>query len=247
MTLELAILAILVFLVATVIKGWSGFGTNMIVIPVLAIYLGYEYIEAVVIVLTMNLFINVLMLIESKKFNLKSLGKIKILILFGFLFHILGLILLKDLDASILKIIGGSLIILTVINKAFRLKFVIKNKERYYIPVGMLSGLLNGMAGLGGLPVILLLSNSDMEKEEFKSTIISYFFMMSIISVFTFWIGGFYTSFILLNIAITVLFAIIGTLTGIYLSRRVSDKGFQVGLLFVLFFMGASMIYNALF
>jgi len=246
MTLELAILVIVVFSIATLLKGWSGFGTNLIAIPVLAIYLGYDYIEAVVIVLTLNFFINVAMLIENKKFNVKSLEKIKLLILFGVIFHIVGLMLLKGLDTDILKIVAGSLIILTVINKAFNFKFTIKNKEKYYIPVGILSGLFNGMAGLGGLPVLLLLSNSDMEKEDFKSTLISYFFMMSIISIITFTIGGFYTSFILLNIGIVMVFAISGAMLGVYLSRRVSDKGFQTGMLFVLFFMGASMIYNAL-
>ena len=81
MTLELALIVILVFLIATVIKGWSGFGTNLIAIPTLAIYLGYDYIEAVVIVLTLNLFINIAMLVENKKFNIKSLDKIKVLLL----------------------------------------------------------------------------------------------------------------------------------------------------------------------
>jgi uncharacterized membrane protein YfcA len=246
MTLELALLVILVFTISTVLKGWSGFGTNLIAIPALAIYLGYDYIEAVVIVLTLNFFINIAMLIENKKFNVKSLENIKVLILFGLIFHIVGLILLKGLDTDILKIVAGSLIILTVINKAFDFKFTIKNKEKYYIPVGILSGLFNGMAGLGGLPVLLLLSNSDMEKEDFKSTLVSYFFVMSTISIISFVIGGFYTSFILLNIAIVVIFAISGAMFGVYLSRRVSDKGFQTGMLFILFFMGASMIYDAL-
>ena len=246
MTLELALLVILVFTISTVLKGWSGFGTNLIAIPALAIYLGYDYIEAVVIVLTLNFFINIAMLIENKKFNVKSLEKIKVLILFGLIFHVVGLILLKGLDTDILKIVAGSLIILTVLNKAFDFKFTIKNKEKYYIPVGILSGLFNGMAGLGGLPVLLLLSNSDMEKEDFKSTLVSYFFVMSTISIISFIVGGFYTSFILLNIAIVVVFAISGAMFGVYLSRRVSDKGFQAGMLFILFFMGASMIYNAL-
>lgn len=247
MTIELAILIILVFSISTLLKGWSGFGTNLIAIPALAVFLGYDYVEAVVIVITINLFVNAAMLLENKKFNIKSLEKIKVLVIFGVLFHIVGLVLLKGLDTDILKIVAGSLIVLTVINKGTNIKFTIKNKEKYYIPVGILSGLFNGMAGLGGLPVLILLSNSDMEKEDFKSTLISYFLVMSSISIFTYIVGGFYTSYILLNIGIVVLFAVGGAMTGVYLSRRVSDKGFQAGLLFVLLFMGASMIYNGIF
>jgi uncharacterized membrane protein YfcA len=247
MTLELALIIIVVFTISTLLKGWSGFGTNLIAIPVLAIYLGYEYVEAVVIVISVNLFVNITMLIENKKFNIKSLENIKVLVIFGLIFHIVGVILLKGLDPNILKIVSGSLIILTVINKGSKLKFTLKNKEKYYIPVGIFSGLFNGMAGLGGLPVLLLLSNSDMDKEDFKTTLVSYFLIMNVIAVITYSLGGFYTSYIFQNIGIVVLFAIAGAMIGVYLSRRVSDKGFQTGLLFVLFFMGASMIYNALF
>jgi uncharacterized membrane protein YfcA len=247
MTLELALIIIVVFTISTLLKGWSGFGTNLIAIPMLAIYLGYEYVEAVVIVISVNLFVNITMLLENKKFNIKSLENIKVLVIFGIIFHIVGVILLKGLDPNILKIVAGSLIILTVINKGSKLKFTLKNKEKYYIPVGILSGLFNGMAGLGGLPVLLLLSNSDMDKEDFKTTLVSYFLVMNVIAVITYSFGGFYTSYIFVNIAIVVLFAITGAMSGVYLSRRVSDKGFQTGLLFVLFFMGASMIYNALF
>ncbi len=247
MTLELIILVILVFTIATLLKGWSGFGTNLIAIPALAIYLGYDYVEAIVIVISVNLFVNIIMLMENRKFNIDSLKNIKVLILFGIIFHIIGVILLKGLDTDILKVVAGSLIILTVINKGSKIKFTIKNKEKYYIPVGILSGLFNGMAGLGGLPVLLLLSNSDMDKEDFRTTLVSYFLIMNAIAVFTYSLGGFYTSYIFLNIGIVVLFAIGGAMTGVYLSRRVSDKGFQTGLLFVLFFMGASMIYNGLF
>lgn len=246
MTLELILLVILVFTIATVLKGWSGFGTNLIAIPALAIFLGYEYVDAVVIVISVNLFVNIAILVENKKFNIKSLENIKVLVIFGILFHIVGVILLKGLDANILKVIAGSLIILTVINKATNIKFTVKNKEKYYIPVGILSGLFNGMAGLGGLPVLLLLSNSDMEKESFRTTLVSYFLIMNVIAVFTYSLGGFYTSYIFINIGIVVLFAVFGAMFGVYLSRRVSDKGFQTGMLFVLFFMGASMIYNAL-
>ena len=196
--------------------------------------------------ISVNLFVNIAMLIENKKFNIKSLENIKVLVFFGILFHIVGVILLKELDPKWLKVIAGSLIILTVVNKASNITFTIKNKEKYYIPVGILSGLFNGMACLGGLPVLILLSNSDMEKEDFRTTLVSYFLIMNAIAVITYSLGGFYTSYIFINIGIAVLFAITGAMFGVYLSRRVSDKGFQTGLLLVLFFMGASMIYNAL-
>lgn len=245
MTLLLAISIILIFMLSAFLKGWSGFGTNLIAIPAL-VMLNYEFKEAVIIVITLNLFLNIAILIENKKFNFKSLVNIRRLVVFGVIFNFVGLYFLHSVDPNILKIITGSLIVLTVINKALNFKFKILNKEKYYIPVGIFSGIFNGIAGLGGLPVLILLSNSDMEKEDFRITLVSYFLVMNVVAIVGYTATGFYTTFIFTNIGIILVFGLAAAMFGIYLSRRVSDKIFQKAFLVVLLFMGLSLIYNAL-
>ena len=245
MTLLLAVSIILIFMFSAFLKGWSGFGTNLIAIPAL-VMLNYEFKEAVIIVITLNLFLNIAILIENKKFNIKSLDNIRMLVIFGIIFNFVGVYFLHSVDPNILKIITGSLIILTVINKALNLKFKITNKEKYYIPAGILSGIFNGIAGLGGLPVLILLSNSDMEKDDFRTTLVSYFLVMNIVAIIGYSATGLYTTFIFTNIGIILVFGLAAAMFGIYLSRRVSDKLFQKAFLVVLLFMGLSLIYNAL-
>ena len=53
MTLELALLVTVVFIFSALIKGWSGFGTNLLAMPMLLI-LGFLKTEAVPIVITVN-------------------------------------------------------------------------------------------------------------------------------------------------------------------------------------------------
>ena len=245
MTLLLAVSIILIFMFSAFLKGWSGFGTNLIAIPAL-VMLNYEFKEAVIIVITLNLFLNIAILIENKKFNIRSLDNIRMLVIFGIIFNFVGVYFLHSVDPNILKIITGSLIVLTVINKALNLKFKITNKEKYYIPAGILSGIFNGIAGLGGLPVLILLSNSDMEKDDFRTTLVSYFLVMNIVAIIGYTATGLYTTFIFTNIGIILVFGLAAAMFGIYLSRRVSDKLFQKAFLVVLLFMGLSLIYNAL-
>ena len=245
MTLESILIIIAIFAVSALIKGWSGFGTNLLAMPML-VFLGYELKEAVTIVITVNVFMNIAILVENKKFNFDALKEIWVLIIFGVSFTFVGSYFLKSGDPNILKIIIGVVIILTVLNKALKLKFVITNKEKYYIPVGIISGLFNGMAGLGGLPVLILLSNSDMPRDKFRTTLVSYFLVMNIIVVFSSLYSGFYTSFVLTNIGIVLLIGVAFCMFGVYLSRRVSDVIFQRVMLVMLLFMGVNLMYNGI-
>ncbi len=246
MTLTIGIIVVLVIIFSAFLKGWSGFGTNLISIPILVL-LNYEFKEAVIIVITLNLFLNIAILIENKKFNFKSLENIKILVIFGVIFNFIGVYALKNFDPNILKIITGSLILFTAINKASSLKFKVVNKEKYYIPVGIISGIFNGIAGLGGLPVLLLLSNSDMKKDEFRTTLVSYFLVMNAVAIIGYITHNLYTEVILINIGVIILFGLGAAMYGVYMSRRVSDTIFQRWLVFVLMFMGTGLIFNGLY
>ena len=72
MTLESILIIIAIFAVSALIKGWSGFGTNLLAMPML-VFLGYELKEAVTIVITVNVFMNIAILVENKKFNFDAL------------------------------------------------------------------------------------------------------------------------------------------------------------------------------
>ena len=147
---------------------------------------------------------------------------------------------------DIIKIILGFFIILTVLNKGLKLKFTVTNKERYYIPIGIISGLLNGIAGLGGLPVLLLLSNSNMKKDEFRTTLVSYFLVMNIVAVIGFIINGLYNSLVFSYIGLVVVVSLAVCMFGVYLSRRVDDKWFQRVMLLILFALGAYTMYTGI-
>lgn len=245
MTVEMIIIVTLVFAVSALLKGWAGFGTNLLALPFLLL-LGYVKTEAVPIVMTVNIFLNLTILFENKKFSFRAINDIWVMVLVGGIFTFLGNYFLSRSSEDFIKILVGVVIILFVLNKVFNPTFVIKKKERFYIPVGIISGALNGLAGLGGLPALLLLSNSDMPRDKFRSTLVTYFLMMNIFVVISSLLNGYYNVFVLTNIAWVLPFSILVTLLGVYLSRRVSEKWFRRSMLVVLLGLGISLIIKGL-
>jgi len=247
---ELSILLMIsIFMFGAFIKGWSGFGTNLVVPPLLFYMSRFDNMkEIMVIVITVNLFLNIAMLIQSKKFNLNQLKKIWVLVLFGVIFNFVGVYLFKQVDDTWFRILLGIMIILVTLNKMLKLNIQIVNPDKYFIPTGIISGILNGMFGLGGIPVLILLGSSKMDKKEFKSTLVSYFLVMNIIYIISQGIlANSYSSFVITNILYVFIFAVTACMFGVYMSSRVSDKIFQRVMNFILLFFGVNLIYNGLF
>jgi uncharacterized membrane protein YfcA len=239
---------ILVFSIGAFIKGWSGFGSNLIIPPLLLIlYLGEYPSIAMVITVSVNFLLNLLMVLERKNLNLQLLSNYAPLVIPAVLFSLGIGFFLDKIDTSLFNIVFGLLIILATLNRIYQFRFSIDNPTKYFIPIGILSGIINGLTGLGGLPVLILLSSTKMEKEEFKQTLVSFFMVMNVVFIVTQAINLQYTAYVFTNIGIVTVFALIACYLGILASRRVSDKYFSIVLNIILILFGINMVYTGLF
>ena len=239
---------ILVFVAGAFIKGWSGFGTNLIIPPLLLIlYLNDYPATVMVITVSVNFLLNVLMILEKRNFNIKVLSNYALLIVPAVLFSLGVGLFLDRIDPSVFNIVFGSLILFATLNRIFKFRFEVKDPSKYYIPTGIFSGILNGLTGLGGLPVLILLSSAKMEKEEYKQTLVSFFMVMNVVFIITQAINLQYTVYAFSNIGIVVLFALLSCYIGILASRKVSDKYFSTVLNIILIVFGINMLYTGLF
>ena len=239
-------LTIVIFMFGAFLKGWSGFGTNLVVPPLLLFLSRFDNSkEVMVIVVTVNLFLNLYMIIQGKKFNLKFVYEIWVLVLTGIIFNFVGAYLFKEIDDSLFRILLGSAIILVTFNRIFKLKLHFSELTwKHYFITGIISGILNGMFGLGGIPVLILLSSTAIDKVKFKTTLVTYFFVMNSMFIISQGvIARSYNMFVLNNILIVFVFAVLACATGVYFSTRVSDKLFQRVMNGVLIFFGINLIY----
>ena len=253
MTVEMFFILLLVFTSSSFIKGWAGFGTNLIAMPILISILGFTNNDGVTMVISVNVFMNIAILYENKKFNIKSLDNIRMLVIFGVLFTIVGAYFLKSPgNEQLVKILAGSAIVLFTLYRIYTSIFEIKSKikeenmSRYFIPVGIISGFFNGISGLGGIPALLLLSNTDMNKDKFRTTLVSYFLVMNIVAIIGFIATNNYNSFVLSGIGLMVIPSVVVCMAGVYMSRRVSDKLFSRIMFGILLFMGSNLIVTGI-
>lgn len=235
------VLIIVIFMTGAFLKGWSGFGTNLVVPPLL-ILLGYDPKIAIVITVTINIMLNAAMLIESKKLHFKNLIPLMPLVITAFLFHIIGLLLFQNVGKDVINVILGLMILFMAFNRIFKFSFKIDNPKKFYIPIGIISGLLNGMVALGGIPFLLLLASSEPDKEKFKSTVVTYFLFLNILAIAGYIVAGRYTTYVFTNVGYVFVFAIVICMFGVYLSRKVSPKKFNTVMNYILIFFGINML-----
>jgi uncharacterized membrane protein YfcA len=188
--------------------------------------------------------INIVVLYSARKsINLK---KIWILLVAGIISMPLGTHLLVIMDENILKIFIGSIILIfgILLLTGYRKQF--KNDKLTMLPVGLLSGILGGSISISGPPIILFLSNRNVDKHTFRGNLAAYFFILNIFTVPVYYFNGLLTKEVW-NYSLTFLPGLlIGVLVGTLLSHKIKDDHFKKLTLILLILMGIIAIISGL-
>lgn len=243
--IELILLGGLVMLLSAFIKGISGFGTAIFAVPLLIAFFFLPQ-EARVIVVSLNLVLNIFILTKENAITKENFLEIKTLIIPGFIFAILTGFFLGSIDDTLFRIVLGNLLLLTGINKLFNFPYKVHNIKRYFPTIGALSGILNTLIGLGGIPVLIYLSNTAIEKKEFRNTLMIFFLFINIGSVLTFIINDAYTLQLVMYSAAYIPFIIGGSLIGMALVKHINNVNFNRIIAVLLLIMGISNLFNIL-
>lgn len=237
--MTLVYIALIAFF-AGLVKGSSGFGSSLVALPLLIYFFPYD--EIVIMMITFNVFLNALLLFEKKGFTLHYLKDIWVIILFGSIFTFVGIYLISNLDDRFIKIFAASLIFFAVANRIFDFKFAFKDNFFTQALTGTLSGIGNGTASIDGPPLVFFLTGIKADKAKFKSTLASYFLVIGMISILMLIFRGIYTTDILVNTSYVGLFAIIGVLAGMFISKHINETNFNKIIIVLLIVLGISMI-----
>lgn len=229
---------------AGIVKGVSGFGSSLVTIPLLTWILGVERLpEIVVIMITFNVVLNSMLLVENKGFHPDVLKRVWLIPLFGSIFTFVGIQILFTVDEQVISYIAGGLIIVAVINKAFRLHLSLKDNAFTRIVIGSLSGIGNGIASIDGPPVVFYLTSINAKKVEFKNVLAANFLVMGIIGVIIHIIEGSYNIELLGLIAFVTAFTIIGLIIGMLVSRKLNEQVFERIVLVILIGLAISLFF----
>ncbi len=212
-----------IFLFSSFIQGITGFGFSLIAIPLLLSFIGPKTL--IIYTVTYSLFINVI--IVRNYYRDANLKRIMPLLISAIIFTFVGVHYLKNIDERMLKLIIGSLLILVGIINNFGIKFSFKNPNKIFLPVGAISGVLNGIGGISGPPVLMFISNLDMEISEFKATLSTYFLTLNVVTIISYIYNGLYSIKDIKIMATYLPGIILGVFLGIIISKQISKLVFK--------------------
>ncbi len=195
-------------------------------------------------VVTLNLLLNFFILFSENRLTKANANQMKGLMLPGFIFALVSGFFLVQVDDRLFTVTLGILLIVTALNKLFKIPFSIHHPGRYFIPVGSLSGVLNTLVGVGGVPVLIFLSNTAYQKNDFRKTIMLFFLAINTGSVLTFMIQGAYTQSILIQTLSMIPFVLLGSFTGMKIAGYINNLRFNQLIALLLLIMGVANLFN---
>jgi len=228
------------FFFSTFVQGFTSFGFSLVAIPLLTLFLDAKLI--IIITVTYSLVIN--SIIIRRCYRDAKIKKILPLLISAIIFTFVGVSYLDVIDEYMLKMVIGVLLVVIGIINNFGIRFNPKKPEKYYLPVGAVSGVLNGVGGISGPPVLVFLSNIDLSRSQFKATLSSYFLTLNIVAILTYTYKGFYTSENLKIIWTYLPHVVIGTAIGVYASTKVDEKLFKKIINIAIPVMGLNIVWK---
>jgi uncharacterized membrane protein YfcA len=243
----------IVFL-AFVVRGFSGFGAGLVMTPLLAFFLDIKH-AVVISVLLQLIGGGYLTRGTFKAMNRKVLRGV---MLPSCIASLVGLYALTSLNFTILLAILGIVTIVFAIRMFVSpLKQYLGNLERRSFSIspliGAMSGLLHGLYGAGGPPIVLFMSNEIPTKTMLRATLIIYFLTLDILLVGVYLlIPAVFTGRPMIDLTVLELGGwllvptFVGAAIGSRLQQRVSETVFRRGVALILISSGVFLLQRGI-
>ena len=171
------------YTIAGIIKGITGIGFSTSCLPIMALRL--DLTIAIPLVIIPSIVSNIVLMIQAGHFTkvFRRFWPIYIASIPGLL---LGLSLLLSIDINLAKTVLGAVLILYSLMALSKKTVTISSRWEYYlkVPVGFLTGFINGLTGSQVMPVLPYLLSINLKKDAFIQAINISFTLSSLIMLF---------------------------------------------------------------
>ena len=241
-TPENYLLIALVVIFSGFLRGFIGFGSGLLMIPILS------YVYSPVFAMVFNIVIEIpatiyLTFVGIKKANLKEITPMMATMMLTIPF---GTIFLVSVDEQIIKTLMSILLIFFVIliGSGWRIKSTITN----YVLVlgGAISGLMQGATGMGGPPYVTVLLSKNDSDEVARANILVITSGLVISAIMSLYYFGLFTKDILFTGAITAPVYVFATYIGTRFFNFSGNKYYRNSSLVALGIVGVATLIGAL-
>ena len=241
-TPENYLLIALVVIFSGFLRGFIGFGSGLLMIPILS------YFYSPVFAMVFNIVIEIpatiyLTFVGIKKANLKEITPMMATMMLTIPF---GTIFLVSVDEQIIKTLMSILLIFFVIliGSGWRIKSTI---TKYVLVLGgAISGLMQGATGMGGPPYVTVLLSKDDSDEVARANILVITSGLVISAIMSLYYFGLFTKDILFTGAITAPVYVFATYIGTRFFNFSGNKYYRNSSLVALGIVGVATLIGAL-
>lgn len=179
-----AIAAIL--LAAYFIRGITGFGSGLVAVPLLALFLPLQFVVPLVLLLDFT----ASLLIGGLHFKRVQWGEIGVLIPFGIVGVVLGTSLLVNLPPEPMLVALAAFVFAFAVRSLLNLHGEKPISRGWAVPASLTGGTVGGLFGTGGPPYVIYLSHRIRDKGELRATLSALFFTEGLTRIASFLVAG---------------------------------------------------------
>ncbi|MDH5394733.1 MAG: sulfite exporter TauE/SafE family protein [Gammaproteobacteria bacterium] len=232
------ILAFFILVTAYTFRGVTGFGSGLIAIPLLALFLPLTFVVPFISILDISA--SVIHTIHTRKYIAWKI------LLRALPFAVVGvsvaLFIIKTLDTLVLVKALGIFIILFAIYSLISPKLKKNDSPIWPIFGGFFGSFIGTLFGTGGPFYVFYFHLQDMDKSVFRATCAATFLLDGLIRATGFTLSGFYTTTVLFNILYALPIMFISMYIGEHLHTNISQRVFQRAIGIFLIFSGMALI-----
>lgn len=222
------ILASFVSFAGLFVRGLTGFGSALIMTPLLLLF--FDIKTVVVVTAILEIVAGIAVTLQARKHVDKKL--LFIVLPISVLGIVFGAYILVSFDSSILKKVFGGFTIL------FALRILIllwrgptgKNvwPSGYGYIAGVLGGVLGGLFGTAGPPIAIYLENQLKSKDILRATMLMYFLVIDMIRLIPYTYSSLMTISVLKICIVTLPASVAGAFVGKRVHLSINEKGFRI-------------------
>jgi uncharacterized membrane protein YfcA len=236
------ILISVIFFLAGLVQGVSGFGSALIAMPLLTLFIDVKTAVPLCILhsVLMTSYLSLTMKdhLEKKKILPLLMGSLP-----GIYF---GVTFLKNVDSDVIKLLLGILIIAySTYSLFFKPQPKTLHKAWAYI-AGFGTGFIGSAFSAGGPPTIIYTTLTGWSKDYIKATLTGFFLASAIVTAVVHAATGLTTTLVVKYFFTSSAFVLIGVYSGIKLYSRVSTEVYIKVILILLVILGGIMGVTAM-
>jgi uncharacterized membrane protein YfcA len=230
------LIGLLVFIGFTV-RVITGFGSTMLIAPVLALFL--EPKQTVVFVIILESAIGVLFVIKEK-----LTFEIRPIFVGGVVGILTGIVLFGLLSQKLVGLIIGVSVLTFSILFLSNMTFRTEREGTLFATLGFLSGAMGVLTGINGPQIVLGLVNQGYNATSIRRTLITYLIVIDFVTLASFSISGYVTANILKLLVYSSPFLIGSYVAGTYVLKFVEPEKLKRVILVTTLFAGILAIWK---